>query len=160
MKSAPESASQVYLPINIAKSSEVKVTEQEEGQFSANEYADNVYVQVNIERSAEVKVDTELGKGQINGEENIDSEPEKPSSENRDPSVEHLERKIDEETGKVTWTCSICDKLYLCKPKAQIHVMRHFTPQCVCYWCGESFLQAAQLQQACAGHAPAESVRV
>lgn len=46
----------------------------------------------------------------------------------------------------MSWTCTLCDQRYMYKPKAQIHVARHFTPQCCCYWCGQSFLRAAELQ--------------
>ena len=41
----------------------------------------------------------------------------------------------------------MCDKVYNNKPKAQIHVRRHFTPTHVCYWCGDQFLLAVELQQ-------------
>ena len=50
-------------------------------------------------------------------------------------------------SGKVTFRCGLCDKVYNNKPKAQIHVRRHFTPTHVCYWCGEQFLLGVELQQ-------------
>ena len=57
-------ATQVFLPINIAKSAEFKVKEQQgEGHLSLL-YADNVFVPINIERSGEVKDDENVGQGQ------------------------------------------------------------------------------------------------
>ena len=65
--SAAETPPQVYLPINVAKSAEVKAKEQQgEGQ-PTTVYANNVFVPISLERSTEVMRDSEENPGQVQG---------------------------------------------------------------------------------------------